>query len=477
MPLLARVRAALGRLLPTSPQSPTRLVAAVSGGADSLCMLHLLDRLRGELGLDMHVAHLDHRLRAAQSAADARFVADTAARLGLPYHLGERDVAAYARAQGLGIQAAARELRYAFLAELGQQIGAGVLAVAHTADDQAETVLMHLLRGAGPAGLRGMQPALPWHAGLTLIRPLLEIRRAEVEAYCAAHGLEPRHDPSNDSPKYLRGRLRHDLLPRLAAYNPQIVEALARTARICGEDYAFLQQELDRHWPGLVRASADALRLDHARLLALHPALRRYALRRAVELLLGAGRALDLLQIEAAEAALLAGVGSGLELAAGLRLDVVHGSVVLSRGKLRPPADALQLAAESLSLPAVGTLALGAGWSLRVGAAPLAQATGRWAVRLDRARLVGPLVVRRRRPGDHMRPVGGQGSRRLQDLFVDHKVPRELREAWPILASGEAIVWVPGIGAAAGYEATEMAHDIVYIELRQATPDEREGVA
>jgi tRNA(Ile)-lysidine synthase len=472
VPLLATVRAALSRLVPPGHSLAPRVVVAVSGGPDSLCMLHALVQLRGDHALELHVAHLDHLLRGEESAADAAFVAATAAAWGLPVHLSSRDVAARARERRIGSQAAGRELRYAFLAELARDLEAHVVAVGHTADDQAETLLLHLLRGAGPAGLRGMRAALPWSewagqkgTGAPLIRPLLEVSRAEIERYLAAQGLAPRRDPSNAAPRYLRSRIRHELLPGLASYNPQIAGALARSAQICADDYDFVQGELDARWPELARVSSRAVRLDRELFGALHPALRRYALRRAVEELLGTGVALGFAQIEAAAEAALGPVGGRLELPAGLRLDVVHGTIAISRGALHPEAEFPQLAAEWIELPGAGAIYLGNGWIARVGRSEPAATAPRVGlqVQLDAGQLQTGLALRPRKPGDRMRTQAG--SRRLQDLMVDHKLPRELRAAWPLLVSGETIVWVPGIAADARYLVTEATRDIVYIEL------------
>ncbi len=207
------------------------LVVGVSGGADSLCLLHLLARLRAEFDLALHVAHLNHQLRGERAAADAEFVRRTAVEWGVPVTVSSTDVAILAHERGVGVEEAARQARYAFLAGLAGDTGAGAIAVGHNADDQAETVLMHLLRGAGPAGLRGMSPRLalaglapdlPSAAHVTLIRPLLEARRPAIEAYCREYRLQPRFDHSNLDTTLFRNRLRHEVLPVLEAVAPGV---------------------------------------------------------------------------------------------------------------------------------------------------------------------------------------------------------------------------------------------------------------
>ncbi|MEI7771477.1 MAG: tRNA lysidine(34) synthetase TilS, partial [Chloroflexales bacterium] len=412
----------------------------------------------------LHVAHLDHGFRGAQSAAEARAVAATAATWGLPATLAYADVPALARASGQGAQAAARSARYAFLADVARAQAAHAVAVAHTADDQAETVLLHALRGAGPAGLRGMRPVVAWdewalgmlnvelrmvnaegniqHSTL-LIRPLLEATRAEIMAYCAQHQLTPAEDPSNSSPRYARSRVRQRLIPALAAHNPQVVAALARTAQICADDYDFLQAALDAVWPALAAEGPGALELSMAVWRGMHPALRRYALRRAAARL-GAAE-LSFAQVEAARAAIDVGRPRRLPLAHGISLDVGYHSARVRAAGVPVPAATPQIAADLMPVAAPGRTPLGAGWVCVAQREPPA-APSPWWVAIP-AELAGGLALRRRRPGDRFRPAGGRGGRRLQDFFVDRRVPQALRDAWPILVADEAILWVAGLRA------------------------------
>jgi len=245
------------------------VVVAVSGGPDSLCLLHLLHGLAPALGLQLHVAHLNHGLRGEDADADARFVAGFAAALGLPCTIGQADVRALADAPGISLEEAARQARYRFLSETARAVGARTIAVGHNADDQAETVLMHFLRGSGLAGLRGMAPKTAlgeyWLGGIAsrqtpplamtsggadfwLIRPLLAIPRRAIEAYCAEHGLAPRFDRSNADTTFFRNRLRHELLPILEQYNPAIRAILAHTAEALAGDHQIVRAEVEAAW-------------------------------------------------------------------------------------------------------------------------------------------------------------------------------------------------------------------------------------
>jgi tRNA(Ile)-lysidine synthetase-like protein len=485
--LVASVRASLAEHEIIA--SGSTVVVAVSGGPDSLCLLHVLNALRGDLGITLHVAHLDHMLRGAESAAEAAFVGATARAWGLPITLAAIDVRAEAGRANL--HQAARETRYRFLAQVARECGARAVAVAHNANDQAETVLMHLLRGAGPAGLRGMRPVVmcdewgteargripddnsrplaldPRHP--YLIRPLLHVIRGEIEAYCAEHGLEPRRDPTNLDQSATRNRIRHELLPRLIEYNPHIVAALGRTAAICADEHDYLRQALAAAWPGLARERSDAVDFAGDAWRVLHPALQREALRLAYALL-GGGATLELEQIEAARAIVARGVGGRAELPGGVLLTVGYGGEFTIGAP--PAANGPQLAVDEIPLPAPGQATLGSGWAIEAAEcpppAPSMGATApasSWEIYLDADTIVVPLVVRRRRPGERFRPAGGRGSRRLQDLFVDAKVPRALRAAWPVIATPAAVVWIPGIRAAAGFTVTPSTRRMLRLRL------------
>ncbi|MFN8528118.1 MAG: tRNA lysidine(34) synthetase TilS [Anaerolineae bacterium] len=224
------------------------LVVAVSGGADSLVLLHILNRIKDELKIQLHVATLDHGLRGEAGAADAQFVEDTARAWELPVTRGKADVNARAAEWREGIEAAARRARYEFLADVARQTGAWIVATAHTADDQAETMLMHLIRGAGVRGLTGMSfdARLPYSSECVLIRPLLLTPRETIDAYVRAFGLSPRTDETNTDTTYFRNRIRHELMPVLKTYNPIITQSLAQTADILSDELTSVEQKFGR---------------------------------------------------------------------------------------------------------------------------------------------------------------------------------------------------------------------------------------
>jgi len=288
--------------------APETLVVGVSGGPDSACLLHLLVRLKERLGVRLHVAHLNHMIRGVESEADAEYVSELAHRLGVIATLEQREIKSYQARLRLSLEEAARQVRYQFFAEVAGKVGANRIAVGHTADDQAETILMHLVRGAGTYGLQGMQPLTEWelpgNRQLIVIRPLLKVSRKEVEAYCQQHALAPREDSSNLSPSYLRNRIRHELMPLLQSYNPKINEALLRTADTFTNELAFFEQQVSQVWDKVVSEDEGALVLKAKEVNSLHPALQRYLLREVLRRLLGSLEDIEWKHIEKMRAAL-----------------------------------------------------------------------------------------------------------------------------------------------------------------------------
>ncbi|MCC6805409.1 MAG: tRNA lysidine(34) synthetase TilS [Anaerolineae bacterium] len=318
------------------PYGAGSIVVGVSGGADSLALLHLLANLRGQPGLEdmrLHVATLDHGLRGAAGADDARFVVETARAWGLPVTAGKKDVRALADEHRMSVEAAARAARYDFLASVAQDVGAERIAVAHNADDQVETILLHLLRGASLSGLAGMAyvAPLPEHPDLTLIRPLLGVPRADLDAYCREHGLQPRRDASNDDTRYTRNRLRLDVIPKLRDVSPQVDRRLLQLAEIAAleDDFAdrALHEVIDQH----VARSEGRIRLPNTVFRGLHPALQRRLIIWAVGQLGGAADVSYVHVVAAVRLANEGNVGGRAQLKGGVQLRVDYDLVVVER--------------------------------------------------------------------------------------------------------------------------------------------------
>ena len=296
------------------------IVVGVSGGPDSLCLLHCMHTL----GYEVIVAHFDHGLR-PESTTDAKKVEDFSSKYDLVFETESEDIAAYAKENGLSIEEAARERRYPFLYKIAEKHQAQAVAVGHNADDQAETVLMHLLRGAGLDGLSGMRMRsynADWNEQIPLVRPLLQTWREEILAYCEEHELEPLIDSSNTDTVYFRNRLRHELLPDLETYNPQIKPQLWRMADTLAGDREVVEQHINTVWDKvLVEDSQDSLAFSRPAFLEKNLGVQRRLLRRALTQLRPGLRDLDLDSVTRAIKAIQTPPASGqCDLLAGLRV-------------------------------------------------------------------------------------------------------------------------------------------------------------
>jgi len=317
------------------------LVVGVSGGADSVCLLHLLAGWQQKLGLNLHVAHLDHQLRGAESEADARYVVSLAGSLGVLVTAGRRDVSAYRDERNCSLEEAARELRYDFLATVAGDVGARRVAVGHTRDDQVETILLHILRGAGTAGLRGIKPCSPLTGGkgevtpFLTIRPLLELSREETLRYCRRHRLKPRRDSSNLSPAFLRNRLRLQLLPLLREYNPGIDRALLRLAEIADADVSFIEQQAQQVWEEVAREEGEVIYLEKKKVASLPLALQRQVIRLAIARVWGDTRDIEANHIEAVRGLVTAPRGKSAPLPHPLICRSEYSEITIARGDQR----------------------------------------------------------------------------------------------------------------------------------------------
>jgi tRNA(Ile)-lysidine synthase len=432
--------------LVTQPQ----LVVAVSGGPDSVCLLHLLFRLKGDLGINLHVAHLNHQLRSADSKADAEYVVNLARQLSLPVTVEQKDVRAYKARHHVSLEEAAREVRYSFLAKVAGSIGTDCVAVGHTRDDHIETILLHLIRGTGTRGLRGLMPLTQLqYSGdkVAVMRPLLEVTREETVAYCKNHQLKPRLDVSNLSPSPLRNRIRHQLLPLLYSYNLRVDEALLRTSRIAQDELAFLDKEGTRLWTEIVKKQGDSLIFSKVKFTSLPVALQRHMLRMGMEDLVGNLRDIESRHIEEMVSALSKPAGKKLTLPEGIIFAIDYDRYLLGPDPVSlspfPP-----LTGEfPLSIPGETYVS---GWQVRatVTSTPVDKSKtdepNRFAAYFDLKKVGDRLLVHIRRPGDRFQPMGMSDTKKLAEFMIDAKIPHVWRDRIPIVSSLNQVIWVVG---------------------------------
>ena len=488
-PLLETITATIAShgLLP----SGSTLVVAVSGGADSIALLDALRQLAPTHRWRLHIAHVNHRLRGAESDADADFVAQFAAQAGLPCTVDSIDVA-QAQQDHASPENTARRLRYRQLADIARKVGARYVVLAHHEDDQAETVLLHLLRGSGLGGLAGMRYASPLllddretstadgsltsdkpaDSTITLVRPLLNVSRADLRAYCPRRGLPYREDSSNETTTPQRNWLRHEVLPLLETRYPAVARTLARTAHVLATDLTYLnamaEDWLDRH----AQQCSGGVLLAYAEWRALPPALQTAVLRCAVSRVAGHTQGLEHAHVADARATLQTGeTGVASSLPGGLLCRAEHDGVWIGYAPQRE-----QFAPITLCLPGRTAIApldcsINAVLVEPQGVDFCAGTPGNNAW-LDAGLLAGPLRVRARRPGDRFLPLGMTGKKKLQDFLVDAHVPARLRDRVPLVVTeDDRIVWVAGHRSDARYRITEQTRQVLHLRL-EASPKE-----
>ena len=446
-----------------------RIAVAVSGGADSVALLHLLLEIREQAGIVLSVAHFNHQLRGKASEADEKFVRKLAAERGLESFVAHEDIAARAKRERGNLEEVARKARYAFFETLVREERVAKIAVAHTADDQAETVMAHILRGTGLAGLGGIHP----QAG-AVFRPLLNVRREELRKYLRSKRLQWREDATNLDTKRMRARIRQKLMPLLTkSFQPAIVEHLCQLAELAREDEAHLDAQVAEWRQSLAPQSPNEVRVALADLLAGAKALKTRLLRQIVQSVKPRGGQLRAIHVAAVlELAAQKDSGKALHLPGGvevrrdrdsLRFRPTEITAEKERRKLTPRqySHEIDLRSGSAQLPLVP---LSCRLSFRVIDWPgEGRETSETGAVLDRDRLRLPLVVRNWRPGDAMRPLGHQKRHKLARLLNEKSVSRWEKESWPVLTSGGELAWVRGLPVSAELAADAKTRRAVLI--------------
>jgi tRNA(Ile)-lysidine synthase len=430
-------------------------VIGISGGPDSVCLLHILH----ELGCNLLAVHVNHQLR-PEAAQEAKAVETFARGLGVEFMTCQVDVHGFAAEQSVSIEEAARTLRYKVLFDMAERHGAMAVMVAHNADDQVETILMHLLRGSGLVGLRGMEYRKlpnPWSELIALARPLISTWREEILEYLAAHNLSYSYDQSNLDTTFFRNRLRHELLPYLEKYNPRIRQNLLRMSQINKADFALLQTLVTQAWQAnFIQQGSGYIAFNLTGFQKLPTAIQRYFLRKAIEYHLPGLRDIDFECIERGIHFLCDEHSRGqVDLMSGLRLIKEDEIFWLAtwQSELAGMDYPTVSKDEVLTIPIPTNLHLANGWQLQAIQEPVpGQAIQKsytnqdpFQAWLDLDGLVLPLTVHARKTGERFQPLGMQGhSQKISDLMVNLKLPRRARSTWPLVCSENNILWIPG---------------------------------
>jgi tRNA(Ile)-lysidine synthase len=487
------------------------VIVGVSGGPDSLCLLHALNVLAPEYDLRLHAAHLNHQLRGEEANADAIFVKSIARQWKLPYTIESRDVAAFAQEHKLSIEEAARQVRYGFLIEVAEQERSDTIAVAHNADDQTESVLMHFLRGSGMSGLRGMLPKSEIadfrfsianfeskienrKSKIFIVRPLLETPRSTIEEYCQQHNLQPRIDATNADTTYFRNRLRHELLPTLETYNPNIRSILRRTASVITAEYELLEAQVNLAWDKICVEATDELITFHlANFREQLLAIRRSLLRRSIQQLRLPLRDVDFVNIEDAIELIDRGhTGDQATLPQGLMLEITYDSITIADADeiVLPDLPLLPVGTTKLLLAMPGTIKLpSSNWLIEVTYEQDFSKASEWphitwkkdvplgrrpnfAAYFDADALSAPLEIRTRTSTDQFHPDGMPSPVGLKDWMINVKIPRVVRDRLPLILANDQIAWVAGFRVGQPFIVHKETKRMILMTFRKVNSEE-----
>jgi len=473
--ILERMRSAVVEKCGIHQEKP--ILLGVSGGTDSLALLHGLKTL----GFNLVVAHVDHSLR-PESREEARYVQQLADSQGIPFYCQRIDVGEIAETQGQSIEEAAREVRYQFLFEQARAQECQAVAVAHHADDQVETILMHFLRGAALPGLTGMpyrRIMAQWDQKIPLVRPLLDIWRKEIEAYVGEIGLTPCYDVSNLDTTYYRNRIRHELIPLLETYNPKVKTVIWRMAEVLHEEESYLDVlTQDAFIQCKASESEDSITLNLVAFKNLSTALKRRVLRHAIAQLRPDLRDIGFEAITRGLTYLEEAVPRGeIDLIARLNLAVIDDILVIKTWEADLPDFGQPLLPDAQFVALLETekpVRLRNGWEIQASKLDvhpeemmkLVQNLSPNEAWLNYDLLDLPLVVRGRREGERFQPFGMEGrTKGLQDYFINQKIPEHLRSIWPLVISGDEVAWVAGLRPSEDFRITDTTQCILQLKL------------
>jgi tRNA(Ile)-lysidine synthase len=416
-----------------------RIIVAVSGGADSVCLLDILHSMKDELGITLVVAHYDHGMRPSEDWLEGQFVQGLAQSMNLPFETEKGSI--LTEESTASVEERARNARYRFLEEVKNRYHAHKIAVGHSLNDQAETVLMRLLRGSGPSGLAGIPPS----RDNTIIRPLIELQREEIESYLKARELSYATDSSNFETKYLRNKVRLHLLPLLLEYQPRLIEHLGRLADILSSENEYMELQAEDWVEKEAEQGSDGeISVSVPSFIALSPPLRNRATRYLIKKIGKKLRRIDYGHIQSVYRLATSHHPQGaIDLPHGLTIEKRYNTLCFMTVRKQKPQEFCNL------IECPGTFFLGEiGRSISLVEVDVSGNTKlenfQWIAHLDAGKIHYPLVVRNFRPGDRFIPLGMTGHKKIKNFFIDLKIPSDMRASIPIVVSQNIPVWICG---------------------------------
>lgn len=439
-------------------ESGDTIVIGVSGGADSLCLLHVLNTLKSELQINLFAVHLNHQFRGLDAEEDANFVEKICKDWSIPCKIETFDVSAYAKQQGLSPEEAGREIRYKLFREVKHIVKGNKIAVAQNLNDNIETILMRLVRGTGLEGLKGIDAVRD-----DIIRPLLAQDRSDIEEYCRQNNLEPRVDKTNLQPIYLRNKIRLELIPYLSQrFNPNIKDAIGRLGQVAREENDYLEQQTEALFKSIGEIKNNCISIKTESLRSLHPAMQKRLLRKAVEYIATTLKGFEYKHFKGMLELLDKSTGAAIELPKELKAYISYEKLIICKNientdkkcyyKLKYNYDNyVNEINASISVKLIN--------SGELSSIPKSFNT----VYIDADKVKHELVVRSRDQGDIFSPIGMKGSKKLKEYFIDKKVPKEDRDQIMLLADGNEIVWILGSIINEKYKITSNTQKVIVL--------------
>lgn len=447
-----------------------RVVVGVSGGPDSVCLLHVLHVLSGELGIELFVVHVNHMLRGEEAFEDERYVASLCEELGIAFHSVSCDIRRLSKDRGISLEEAGRDARYYQFDLIADKVGAAKIAVAHNKNDQVETVLMHMLRGAGLEGLKGMQ----FKRG-RLIRPLLNITRKEIEDYCSENGLVPRVDRTNHENIYTRNKIRLDLLPYMEElFGPGIMNNIYRMSELMRKDSDFIETAAFKLFnESCIVREKTRVHLDIRKLCASHPALQGRALRLAYSEVAGSLKNLENVHVDSIiELASSGRTGAEIHLPNGVKTSKSYEVLKIFN------IDNDETDNDKNEIPFIYTVKIPGITCIKGEKTFIEAVLFRNVADIEEYRnvlynspvqffdydlLKQGINIRNRRNGDIFKPLKSTGTKKLKEFFIDEKIPREQRDRIPLIAKGNEIIWIIGYKISDKFKVTENTKNVLML--------------
>ncbi|MFZ5987987.1 MAG: tRNA lysidine(34) synthetase TilS [Bacillota bacterium] len=443
------------------------ILAGVSGGPDSVCLLHILSSLREDMNIKVFAVHVNHMLRGAESDEDEKYVKDLCAKLSIPLKTEHIDIKKSAKERGLSLEEAGREERYRLFGSMADNIGADKIAVAHNKNDQAETILMNIIRGTGLDGLKGMD-----YIRGRIIRPLLDIKREEIENYCNVHRLNPRIDSSNLETVYTRNKIRLEVIPYInKLFDADIVHSISKMSELIKSDSDFIEQNMEELYNKAVKKIDDGeITLNLSVLSRYHMAAKRRVIRNSIKEVKGNIKGIENIHIENINDLIEGGkVGSELHLPGGIRVKKSYEILTVYLFKHRAPALDFD---ERINIPGTTVIkelkSVIEAWLIDIEDVKGCKTFQNHSMTqfFDYNSLDEGINVRNRREGDKFKPLKSKGTKKLKEYFIDCKIPREIRDQLPLIARDKEVVWVIGYKISDKFKVTENTKRVLKLSYK-----------